>query len=265
MSPIGGTYTRKIHAWERSQHTYTPMHTKGQRSIVMGKMHETSKVLGARNPHGWSGPHRANNESHDRCGTAVIFFLSGFWKPPHVYNRPMTTMAEIDAELIRYADSESAQAISFRIKGLLTPEQVITRIAQLTTSPDWLTATMQDNLITLKMRQLVARFEELPLTARNGEILLRGLEAIAKRLDQRQEATQKDLTSLYAFQGQAFLEATETFGNHLRESILALTDIDADEWDRHVETALRKTQIKLATHDIDAAPEAHEAYAEIEQ
>lgn len=161
-------------------------------------------------------------------------------------------LSEIDEILIRYADSESPNAISFRIDGILTPEQVQARIVQLLDSPDWLTQVQQQSLVTLKMRQLVARFEDLPLTARNGEVMLRGLESIGARLDNVVQATEKDLHTFYAFQGAAFLDAVLVALNHMRSTVLPEADTDLKEvlkWDDQIETALRLAQIEMKQHD----------------
>ena len=162
-----------------------------------------------------------------------------------------TKLSEVDQVIIRYADTLSAEAIAFKIEGLMTPVQVLSRIAFLLETPDRLTQLQQDQLITLKMRQLVVQFEEMPLTARNGEVMLRALEAIGARLDKRAASTQKDLSSLYAFQGTIMLDAIGVALEHMR-GILTQSGTEPGTWDDALESGLRFAQIELSKHDIDA-------------
>lgn len=168
-----------------------------------------------------------------------------------------TTLREVDAILIRYADTESAEAISFRIEGILTPKQVAARIDQLLAAPDRLSMLQQDQLITLKMRQVVNQLEETMsgghVTARTAEVVLGGLEKIGNRLDKRQESTERELKSLYAFQGVAFLDAVIEALNFIKQNAVGADKIPEEEWDRHLENATRKAQLSLAVHDIDNA------------
>ena len=162
-----------------------------------------------------------------------------------------TKLSEVDQVIIRYADTLSAEAIAFKIEGLMTPVQVLSRIAFLLETPDRLTQLQQDQLITLKMRQLVVQFEEMPLTARNGEVMLRALEAIGARLDKRAASTQKDLSSLYAFQGTIMLDAIGVALEHMR-GVLTASGTEPGTWDDALESGLRFAQIELSKHEIDA-------------
>lgn len=161
----------------------------------------------------------------------------------------ITKLSEVDNVLIRYADTLSPEAISFKVESVLTPAQVRNRIAELLRSPDWLTSAQEDQLITLKMRQLVVGFEEMPLNARTGEILLRALEAVGTRLEKRQEATEKDLATLYAFQGKAMLEAIAIAVTHMRTELTGGVAESEQKWDAAKENAIRYAQIELSKHD----------------
>lgn len=161
-------------------------------------------------------------------------------------------LSEIDAVLVRYADSLSPAQISFKIEGALSPEQVMTRIGQLLDSPDWLTAAQQDQLVTLKMRQLVVELEEMPRTARNAEILIRALEAVGNRLDKRQAATERDLSTLYAFQGAVMLDAIQKALDYMKKTLTAADKIDPAEWDTALSAAMRFAQMEVASHEQDA-------------
>lgn len=159
------------------------------------------------------------------------------------------TLAEIDDVLIRYGDTMSLQALSFKLEGALSPEACGARLTHLLESPDWLTATQKDAAITLKMQGIINRLEEMPLTTRSGEVILAGLERVGNRLDKRQAATEKDLTSLYSFQGTVLFEAIEIAMAHMRGQLTqGVPELEAT-WDDALETALRFAQIELAKHE----------------
>lgn len=167
----------------------------------------------------------------------------------------MMKLSEIDAVLVRYADSLSPAAISFKIEGILTPEQVMTRIGQLLDSPDWLTSAQQDRLVTLKMRQLIAELEEMPLNPRVAEILIRALEALGSRLERRAVATDRDLSVLYAFQGSVMLDSIEKALSHMRRSLTGGNPVAEKQWDDALETALRFAQMEIGRHEADYDPD----------
>lgn len=163
-------------------------------------------------------------------------------------------LSEIDQVIIRYGDTLSPAQIAFKLGGVLTPEQVLSRLHKLTETPDWLSAAQEDQLITLKMRVLVTELGDLPLTARNAEVILRGLEAIGARLDKRAAATEADLSKLYAFQGTVLLEMTQAALTFMRNLLLtpgaaALTE---ESWDDHLMGALRDAQLTMQAHEQEA-------------
>lgn len=164
----------------------------------------------------------------------------------------MLKLSEVDQVLVRYADTLSPQAISFKINGLLTPEQVMARITQLVDTPDWLSGAQQDNLVTMKMRQLIVELEEMPRTVRNAEVLIRALESLGNRLDKRVEATQRDLSQLYAFQGTVMLEAISTAMNHMKARLTGGDKLSIEEWDSALESALRHAQMEISKHEQES-------------
>jgi len=163
----------------------------------------------------------------------------------------VSKLSEIDQVLIRYADTLSLNAISFKIDGMLTPQQCGARIAQLLDTPDFLTAAQQDQLVTMKMRQLIVSLEEMQLTARTAEVIVRALESVGARLDKRAEATERDLSTLYAFQGTVLLDAVSIAMAHMRGAITTGNEVAEEQWDNALESAIRFAQIELNKHDVD--------------
>ena len=160
----------------------------------------------------------------------------------------LTSLSEVDQVIVRYADTLSPAQIAHKIKGILTPEQVMARIGQLLEAPDWLTLTQQDMLVTLKLRQLVVELEEQPRSSRNAEILVRALEAVGSRLDKRQAATEQDLAKLYAFQGSVMLDAIQKAMEHMKKTLTS-TPQEAATWDTALASALRVAQLEVESHE----------------
>jgi len=160
-------------------------------------------------------------------------------------------LSEVDQVLVRYADTLSPTAISFKIKGVLTPVQVQSRINVLLDTPDWLTEAQQDRLVTMKMRILITQLEEMTLTSRVAEIIIRALESLGNRLDKRSEATQQDLTTLYAFQGTVLLEAVEKSMGFMRSKLTNGSKMVEAEWDNAKEAAIRYAQVEISSYETD--------------
>jgi hypothetical protein len=158
-------------------------------------------------------------------------------------------LSEVDQVLIQYADTLSPTAISYKVEGILTPVQVMARIAVLLDTPDWLTGAQQDQLVTMKMRVLITKLEEMTLTSRVAEILIRALESLGNRLDSRAKATERDLTSLYAFQGTVMLEAVEKAMGYMRGRLTGGNKLAEIEWDDAKEAAIRYAQVELSAHE----------------
>lgn len=158
-------------------------------------------------------------------------------------------LSEVDQVLIRYADTLSATAISFKLEGKLTPEQVMARTTYLLDVPDRLSAMQQDQLVTLKMRQLIVELEEMKLTTRSAEVLIRALESLGGRLDKRSAATEKELHTLYAFQGAVMLDAVNAALAHMKGKLTKGDSLSEEQWDAALESAIRYAQIEVGKHE----------------
>jgi hypothetical protein len=167
-----------------------------------------------------------------------------------------TPLQQADEVIIRYADTLSPADISFKLDGLLSPSQVRSRIVTLLETPDWLTAVQQDQLVTMKMRQLIVKLEEMTLTSRTAEILIRSLEALGNRLDRRYQATETDLHRLYAFQGVAFLDAVEAALDVMKHRLTTGEPITEADWDEALPPAITSAQLSLAAHEVSEEEQA---------
>ena len=173
-------------------------------------------------------------------------------KPPDRYADRMK-LSEVDQVIVRYADTLSPAELSFKIDGVLSPEQVMARIGRLLESREWLDSAQQDRLVTLKMRQLIVDLEEMKLSPRVAETLIRALESLGVRLERRTQATERDLHTLYAFQGAVMLDAINAAMAHMRGSITALDGVSEEAWDAAMEASIRFAQLEIGRYEtVDA-------------
>lgn len=192
-----------------------------------------------------------------RCRASKIFFLWFLETAPDAKMRARATLShmqlsDIDKVLVRYGDTLSPAQIAVKLKGVLTPEQVLARLHKLTETPDWLSAAQEDQLITLKMKVIVQELSELPLTARNAEVILKGLSEIGNRLDRRLSATEADLNKHYAFEGMVLLDMTQSAITFMRDVILSGKQLSEASWDEHMMGALRQAELTMGAHESDA-------------
>jgi hypothetical protein len=173
----------------------------------------------------------------------------------------MLTMQEIDAILIRYADTASAAELSFRVQGALNPKQVLTRIDMLLEVPDRLTQLQQEQLLMLKLRQLIVNLEEMTLTPRVAEVLRGTIDSLFARLDKRVASSTQELNQLYAFQGVAMLESITEALNFMKGILSSEYDVPEDAWDNAMVQGIRHAQMKLASYEADARAETPAADA----
>ena len=169
-------------------------------------------------------------------------------------------ISDIDKVIIRYGDTLSAEAISFKLEGVLSPIQVKQRLDRLLQVPDALTAIQQDQMVTLKMRIIIAELEEQVRTTRNAEVMLAGLERIGNRLDKRKEANEAELQKHYAFEANALVDGVIAALGHLRGLATAGIALTEEQWDRGLESAIRYAEMTInglgSDKGVIEAPEA---------
>lgn len=164
-------------------------------------------------------------------------------------------IADIDRVLLRYADTRSPAELSLLVQGVFTPEECAARVSSLLEKSDWLSMTQQDALVTLKMRQLISEMEDQPRTTRNAEVLIRSLEVLGNRLEKRSQAVESDLTRLYQWQGQLFIEAVTMVMEHVQRRVSEIVGIQGSEptdsqWNQIVEEGIRRAGVLLANHEV---------------
>lgn len=152
----------------------------------------------------------------------------------------------IDGRLLQLADSYSPDEISQMLGGTISPAAVAARVQTLLKSQNWLTATQEDQLITLKMKRILIELEEMALSVEGASVQLRILQTLGERLEKRRNGNGSDLNVLYGNQGRLMGQVVDDALSYVKGSFRK--EIDAAEWDTVIAEALLHAQAKLAKH-----------------
>lgn len=143
----------------------------------------------------------------------------------------------------------SPEEISIMLGGLISSSAVAARAQTLLTAKDWLSEVQEDQLVTLRMKQLVL---ELIDSKSSGDykyldIRLKALTALGDRLDKRKKATDVDLGVLYANQGQIMARIYDIAMSYVKGALRS--EIDPARWDELQKEALLHARAELAKHE----------------
>lgn len=161
-------------------------------------------------------------------------------------------LSRIDTTILRYCDSESAEEISRRLGGVITPERVAAQKEKLLTSKKWLTAAQEDELVLYRLRAILAKMEEQTgnyLDNDGAMVQLRLLKEIGARLDSRRAATQVDLETYDLNVAREMTRAYELALGYMKGALRA--DIDPDLWDEVAKDALAHAGREVAKKAIE--------------
>ena len=157
--------------------------------------------------------------------------------------------SNVDGTILKHADSMSPEEISLILGGIVSPQAVAARTQSLLKAKDWLTEAQEDQLVTLRLKQM---FVELTESRQSGDykyltIKLDVLKALGDRIDKRKAATDVDLNTLYGNQGQIMMKAFDLALAHMRGAFSGQIDIEA--WDAEVAEALLYARGEIAKHE----------------
>lgn len=162
---------------------------------------------------------------------------------------PRKGIGDVDAKILRYADSRSLEQISEIIGGVLSPEAVGARAQVLLKTPDWLTAAQKDQVLLGRMHELLEEIEEYFQDEKTFKLRLDTLKSIGDRLDKRKAATDNDL-NMYSRNigrqiGALVDESLAYMKGALRE------DVDGDRWEQIKEEAMTNAYAKIAAREVE--------------
>lgn len=160
-------------------------------------------------------------------------------------------LSKIDQTILRYCDSESAEEISRRLGGVITPERVAAQKEALLTTKKWLTAAQEEELVLYRMRSILAKLEE-KFFAENldsATVQLRYLKEIGVRLDKRREATQVDLETYDLNVAREMTRAYEIALGYMKGALRG--EIEPELWDQIAKDALAHAGAEVSKKAVE--------------
>lgn len=157
----------------------------------------------------------------------------------------------VDDQLIELAAMEiSAEEISRRLGGAITPARVRQRVSDLLTAGDWLTDVQKERALIriLHMNLMAMRGEEL--NADNAKLQLQYANVLLDRLDKRQAVTSQQLETYNANVGRTLGEVVIHALAYMKGALSA--EIDAQRWDLLVEDAMLSARQAIAAKQVDS-------------
>lgn len=159
-------------------------------------------------------------------------------------------ISRLDDKMLSMADSRSPKEISIALGGVITPSRVAARIKELLESRDWLTEAQQDQMVSLKMRELLGKLEEQFFTEDNAKVQLAYLKAIGERIDKRRAATQVDLNTYSANQARVMGRAIDITLSYVKGALR--DEVDPRRWDELLAEGLEHAQAEIDSHKVEA-------------
>lgn len=158
-------------------------------------------------------------------------------------------LSKIDQTILRYCDSESADEISRRLGGVITPERVAAQKEVLLTSKKWVTEAQQEELVLYRLRTILAQLEERFLDNDNAMVQLRFLKEIGARIDKRREATTVDLETYDLNVAREMTRVYDIALGYMKGALRG--EIDPETWDALAREALAHAGREVAQKAID--------------
>lgn len=159
-------------------------------------------------------------------------------------------ISRLDDKMLAMADSRSPKEISDALGGVISPTRVASRIKELLESRDWLTEAQQDQMVSLKMRDLLAKLEGEFFNLDNAKVQLMALKAIGDRLDKRRAATQVDLNTYHVNVGREMARVYDIAMSYMKGALRE--DIDPQRWEEAKQEAMIHARSELAKSAVDS-------------
>jgi len=151
----------------------------------------------------------------------------------------------VDDKILAMAGTHSPEEISLALGGVVSPAKIAAHTQSLLRSKNWLTATQEDRLITIRLNNMLLDLEERyrNLDLDSVKVRLSILKEIGARLDKRAAATTEDLNKLYGNQGRIMAQAFDLALSYMKG---ALRDaVDPEKWEELKQEGLRNAQLQL--------------------
>lgn len=164
---------------------------------------------------------------------------------------PMARGKSVDDQLIELAAMEiSAEEISRRLGGAITPPRVRQRVSDLLTAGDWLTDVQKERALIriLHMNLMAMRGDELNVD--NAKLQLQYANVLLDRLDKRQAVTSEQLETYNSNVGRTLGEVVIHALAYMKGALSG--EIDSQRWDILVEEDMLSARQAIAAKQVDS-------------
>lgn len=153
----------------------------------------------------------------------------------------------LDLRMLALADSHSAEEISDMLGRTISPAKVALHIKTLLKSKNFLDDAEKDQLITIRMNNILLELEGRHMDIDHAKARLATLKALGDRLDKRRAATTADLNMLYDNQGAIMGRVVDIAMSYIKGAFRE--EIDPALWDATVKEALEHAEVEIAKHE----------------
>lgn len=158
---------------------------------------------------------------------------------------------KFDDKVLAMAGTHSPEEISEALGGTVSPAKIAAHTQSLLRSKNWLTATQEDRLITIRLNNMLLdledRFRTIDLDS--VKVRLAILKEIGARLDKRAAATTEDLNKLYGNQGRIMAQAFDLALSYMKGALREA--VDPEKWEELKQEGLRNAQLQLTRHQAE--------------
>lgn len=153
---------------------------------------------------------------------------------------------KMDEAILRYADSRSPEEISYMLGGIVRPERIMSRTAELLKSRDWLSRQQQQQRLYLVLSSMLATLQEKYLDLDTAKVILATVKTLFKQASELSATTEDDLNKLYGNQGLIMARVVDGALGYMRGALRE--HVPAEMWDELVEEALLHARDEIAKH-----------------
>lgn len=160
--------------------------------------------------------------------------------------RPANAM---DDAILRYAASNSPEEIAHILGGIVTPERIMSRTAELVKSKGWLTIAQRQQILHLTLSGLLAKLQERYMDLDTAKVMLSMIKELFKQNEAFGKATEDDLNKLYGNQGLIMARVVDKALSYMQGAFR--DEIDPEKWEQVYMEALEHARDEIALYQSE--------------
>lgn len=164
---------------------------------------------------------------------------------------PVNRGKSVDDQLIELAAAEvSAEEISRRLGGAITPARVHQRVTDLLNAGDWLTDVQKERALIRILHMNLMQMRDTELNVDNAKLQLQYANVLLANLEKRQTATAGQLETYNSNVGRTLGQVVLHALGYIKGALSA--EIDPARWDAIVEEAMIDARKQIQAKQVDA-------------